>query len=87
MVRPISLRLGKTDVIRRARLNVAQAEAESRLQRNAKLAGAAALDACRRAFAFDQATNQKSMPASEREKVQKLHVFIEAELKRIASSS
>ena len=86
MVRPISLRLSNADVIRRARLTVAQGEAESRLRRDAKLAGLNALNACRRAFALDQSTNQKFMPTSEREKVQKLHAFIEAELKRIAGA-
>jgi hypothetical protein len=87
MVRPISLRLDKAAIIRRARLTVAAGEGESRLRRDAKLAGLKALNACRRAFALDQATNQKFMPASEREHVRKLHVFIEAELKRIAEAN
>ena len=86
MVRPISLRLGRPDIALRARLTVAQGQAENRLRHDTKLAGANALNACRRAFALDQATNQKFMSASEREKVQKLHAFITAELKRIASS-
>jgi hypothetical protein len=87
MVRPISLRLEKAAVLRRARLTVAQSGAESRWRRDAKLAGLKALNACRRAFALDQVTNQKFMPASEREEVRKLHAFIEAELRRIAEAS
>jgi hypothetical protein len=86
MVRPVSLRLSNAAVIRRARLTVAQGEAEIRWHRDAKLAGLKALNACRRAFALDQATNQKFMPASEREHVRKLHACIEKELKRIAES-
>ena len=86
MVRPISLRLDKAAVIRRARLTVEQGKLENDLRRDAKLAGLNALNACRKAFAFDQATNQRHMAASEREKVQKLHAFIVAELQRIASS-
>jgi hypothetical protein len=87
MVRPISLRLEKAAILRRARLTVAQSKAESRWRRDAKLADLKALDACRRAFILDQVTNQKFMPTNEREDVRKLHSFIEAELKRIAEAS
>lgn len=86
MVRPISLRLNKASIIRRARLTAAQGELENSFRRDAKLAGLKALNACRRAFALDQVTNQKFMHTNEREKVRKLHAFIEAELKRIAGS-
>jgi hypothetical protein len=87
MVRPISLRLDKASILRRARLTVAQGEGESRMRRNARAAGRKALDACRVAFSFDQAVNQKFMGASEREKVQKLHAFVLAELQRIAEAN
>lgn len=84
MVKPISLRLDKAAVVRRARLTLAQGEMEERFRRDAKFAGLKALNACRRAFALDLVTTQKHMPISEREKVRKLHIFIETELRRIA---
>ena len=87
MVLPISLRLSKAQVLRRARLTVELGKAEAGFRWDAKLAGLKALNACRRAFALDQVANQKFMPASEREKVRKLHAFIEAELQRIAGES
>jgi len=75
MVKPISLRLSGAEITRRARLTVAQAEGENRLRRNAKLAGLNALNACRRAFALDQAVNQKFMRERAREgtKIARVH--------------
>jgi hypothetical protein len=82
----INLRLNPDayQVLQHARLTVARADRDGRLQRSAQLWALKALHACREAFRYDEKVNFHRLPENEQARLRRWRKQVEVELQRIA---